>query len=1530
MSKVNCGLGDLGGLGDLRDGDGILVKDDLLKLKEHFIRTKSVEIEFLEKCSSPIFKSLQSAKGADEYRIICCDTFSLLLLRCSQAVLNANADEKLRLQEIFNAEITTYIYRYVIDFWNESGAPLGNSLREMFSKMLIFLNKLYDVRFRTSLYQKWVLIILNDVSFTMRVLYYMVETLSKEFDESYDFILKHKPGFINTSLSYMWSTALSNSIGKCLSALYKNHFNELRLKLEQDADIVWLQTWESLIIENLQNLQLRKNIQNYLLPNLFKVSSNSFVNFIKNMNALIGENFENEGLVAIMLSCLSIGQELAIVEEPFHGTNAIISVELLSALLSHQSGFIKITSLSLLTSSAQGSKSVQPCVLNLILEKLPIFTNEIDLEVANEFISIFKKFILRLRDSSYALNRDAMKMIKKNKFLDEAEEKCKQVEISKQFLIQVLNFISDNLRPGVCYQRCYSCLKILNVLIKSGLDETVDRQYYEKLHIDYPFNLEIYSDRKLSRLLIDNVANDFEDVRNLAVSILLMSSNLNSYENDLNLIVDRSFEMLADLRGRKGISGAKSLQFLCESSSLNKSFKKNILTRLVHDLTDRIQLAKLDLRSAVYQSNIYGYYLALNLIFENLKIDDEDFYSNLINIVVLSIFDIWTLAKPILSHDSPEGNLPKELQDQEEDLSCELEAKYGPATQVVLSYSWRAVKESSALLSTFLSRIDDDRIAFSTEDYDLIRIGDLIIQQLSTIRHPGAFSSVYPTFLSCCERCFNKKSDLPSIWLRKNLSLIEDQNHLITRRSAGLPFLITGILTAEFKYNKKLKNKNKKPIEKKLSDNDLILFKFTFEELIRIGSLPFEDGNGEEKLALPQVHAFNCIRALIVESQLSELSNFYIDKSLDLCLAKFSSRTWSIRNVSVMLFTAIQNRLFGTKKIDKNYLCTISSRLFFSRYKNLAKILLKNFQNSLAISQNEDMESIFPILSLLSRLHSTRGFNPILEFEPLLIECLGNKHWKVREMAARALPSVINDDEFYEECCSLLQKADNSNKNMIHGLLLAIKELLIRSGLKNTSESFIIPSKVTEMFLLRLDSLLFENNCYASCITYVQILDFIVSKNFDYSNFPEEILNKLGNYFLKHNILNHLDGSKQLLLSRLSTLVLKVYGKNNDLENLGDLLQVCLLSEFYECQLSAITYTSQNISILSSTIKLDIIDTLWFILSNAKFWSHVKAASLRLLKDLLINSDNAYEYDNDHLLERTKLLLEFMDEELNSEDVRSTSLAALGAFVARLNDSYYFETWLQLCEIHSSDDKPFNVRYSAMTSLISYLQTNNNRKANINFVKVLLKLYLFLFDDDDELREHASEFISRSIMDIKFHLVPIEIQNRFTEFLIHNYSISLIYDIILNDYYIKRLNYNIEDIVKCDQDNFLFSFEKQNFYRNVIDQHRIYIELLVLVASEFDSSTIEKLSTQIRENVDNLFKIINLFENDNYMGWLKEEENFNVFYCILFDIKFIKELIKDQRKFDALFGESLNKLNRISIRNNLHQLCKEQIVNSQN
>lgn len=162
--------------------------------------------------------------------------------------------------------------------------------------------------------------------------------------------------------------------------------------------------------------------------------------------------------------------------------------------------------------------------------------------------------------------------------------------------------------------------------------------------------------------------------------------------------------------------------------------------------------------------------------------------------------------------------------------------------------------------------------------------GSLTFEQLASLRHRGAFSTVSLTFTSCCQLTQRLKNVYPDIsgsdgllreWYQVGMqdstrpyltdlvqgavACIETQAST-TRRSAGIPSLIAAILSANAESPS---------------------FGEVFAKLEEIGRKPARvvetDGSN-----LPQVHALNCLRGVFRNSFLSKKAENYLAVNLQL------------------------------------------------------------------------------------------------------------------------------------------------------------------------------------------------------------------------------------------------------------------------------------------------------------------------------------------------------------------------------------------------------------------------------------------------------------------------------------------------------------------------------------------------------------------------------------------------------------------------------------------------------------------------
>lgn len=1424
------------------------------ELLTFLVRTKSFEsnaqqLEVLDAIFMPIYNSIIKSDGLGDYKTIACDSLVVWISRSIQ-LLNKFPEAKVQLQSHISFENCQYLFQYVLDFWNDSGAALGNSLRELFVKLISFISLTSDSK--EDIFKSWLTKSL-ELPYSMRVFYFMVEHLYKEVTPL-DFVFIQQPNFIENSLNYIWSNALGSNVGRVLFLLIRH------VKPLFDNEKDWVIFWGDHLIKGISTTKLKKPIESYLLPNLFRISTSGTMEFLKYVIS------EENGDISTVLSCLKMAQESSILIEPFLASEkqgAIISLETIKDLLKSTNGSHRIGAFSLLVSSPKLSKEIPSIVYECVLNTLDPIYVENDLETRNEMFSYLHKFINRVRDSVYALDRDSKSLTKKNfeKFQIEIESKERGIIASEKFFHTLIEILKLNLKPGSSYQRKEMSLRILKMIINTGLDNRVNKKYLEKAKtVSFVYSIDIY-DPLLIRLLIDNISDDFEDIRTNSTHLLNLCPLAIGKIIDIETTKDRAMELLGDMKGKSTDSGARFFQFLFGYyQNLNEVEKCiSIIDSLVSKIELCINEAEKDICTACYTFSIQGYFAAFKFIFDiiNFKSYPEEFNFELSEKLINLSSESWNLTKPILQHDSPEGNLPTELKER---YSEELEAKYGKGTQVILSYAWRAMKESTTMIDVLLRRSIKSSII---KDETILKLGPDLIEQLSTIRHRGAFSSIYPTFVSLCALCKSSKTlePLPRGWLQENLELTKVKSKSITRRSAGVPYLITAILTS---YHE--------------------LMEGTFKELIRISRLPI--GVIENNINLPQVNAFNCIKVLFIDSNLSDYSIYYVDRSLELALNAISSPVWSIRNCAVMLFTALQNRLFSSKKVRNNQLPTYPARLFFNKFKNVKGIFYDTLN-----SVNEDesnLEKIFPILTIMSRLEPTPDYNGLEEFNKLIIKFLSNKVWKVREMAARSFPSMITSrDQFKDNFIGLLDGKNIDNYNLIHGSLLAQREMLERVELDAyQGDVLLIYDPIIRTNVLSImDLILVEKFPWPIKLVAFQNLKLIklgeVKSDIEY-------ISRLKNWYeLNYNTQGKLDGSIQLALKECCEILFDI-SQDEDEHQLIKLLEISIFSKNYELQLSSIKFISENMDSFKLETLINFAKSCWELVSMDWGWKHVKSNTLVLLKDLNIRIPINDFDTGKHLLQ----LIEFSNDP--NEQVRLATIETLGSFIGKSlmsgSNESEFNEWISKIKLMVDDDNESHIRSSALNSLIGFHKVyfKNGEDKFINFGVIGL-IFNYLSDDDDNLAIAASEYLWNTVLANEGVILPIEVEKSVIEYIIQEMKSDLdLSDVVLGvenetKWYSNGFKLidesKLADLLSLPND-LLFGSEKSNLDRDMTLRSLNIVKIIEGVFNNVWDDHLESLKARVDVNLNDINTLIMHGEmaHDGPLGILSQESIFGFVY----------------------------------------------------
>jgi hypothetical protein len=642
---------------------------------------------------------------------------------------------------------------------------------------------------------------------------------------------------------------------------------------------------------------------------------------------------------------------------------------------------------------------------------MPILFADTDANFRSEVVSLMQRLMDRLRAATAVLARQSRD--------DEASRvTLTEHEASLKWL---LRFLSWELRPSASYQRHISALKTLLVVAKAGIDGSLASELLSKSALNetkWPFTTPIMTSG-LRRQLLDLLMDPFDDVREISGAILSIyaasyqSSERSNACKELMDVVDRAERtMLATGRAdhADGVAHLYRMLFLLSDKSpaisgSGRCTQQPVIVHLVESLKRMLDAAERSLAVAANKYPLHGLLTSIRYIISQDE-GASDFEKGLDHLVDC-LYRVWEIAKPVLCNDAPEGYVPDDTDEMQR-----------VTTKDTLSYCWRALKESSLLLGTI---VNQNLLHIE----GLIELSNLCFTQLAELRHRGAFSTVAQTWIVCCGRCKDVNiagSNALHSWYSKVLSSLKNKTTINTRRSAGLPALICGLLIA---------------------DKTGLLTTRAIYDLSAIARQAVDIESTQES-SLPQVHALNCIKDILKNTRLSEHSERFVTHAFVIAAQSLHSQAWAIRNCGLMLFRASIDRLLGTSEahLDDDSLSQHGISLIKQpQLLDAIFSLLRSPSEKATIAGSGGSEGIFPALQLLKNAQLPATRRP--EAMSAVLHLTSSSSWHVRNKAARTYATIVDDNMADSEFQRLLNMKQ-STLNAQHGALLCAKYLVVR------------------------------------------------------------------------------------------------------------------------------------------------------------------------------------------------------------------------------------------------------------------------------------------------------------------------------------------------------------------------------------------------------------------------------------------------------------------------------------------------------
>ncbi|EXJ64489.1 hypothetical protein A1O7_00825 [Cladophialophora yegresii CBS 114405] len=695
---------------------------------------------------------------------------------------------------------------------------------------------------------------------------------------------------------------------------------------------------------------------------------------------------------------------------------------------------LRILTYGLLTISPAGNATVNPGVLECIASSMQNLHDDPDAHERGETLSITKRLLRRLQNSATALRRVTQ-------LVDGDEEANIVLESYRSFVGRLYDFLKTELGTGASYPR--HILAVLSLQYLFDLTKGPDL---------------LVGDKSLVQALICLVIDPFEDVRSNAAILLrtLACKDQSLVASVLSSSLLQKVQVLAVRTGRADHADAMgrlcALRGVCATLS-NEMPVDTDSTDLVEEIRRFKDLTSkqggIELRPGCALP-IHGLLLGISYRLRYLR--PRDGQVRLFDFTLLEMCaNVWDQVRDQLCVDSPERASEIETEADDE----------GPKD--LLAFSWRALRDSSIVLQSLVAIVEPSRDLFHA-------IGSLCLDQLISLRHRGAFSTVAQTFNQCCEK-IRLAADasvhgLIQEWYTVALAQIDEQANRLTRRSAGLPAMITALLSPADRY----------------------LFSRVFADLTAIAERPIDDASLQEfrEVKLPQVHALNCLKDIMTNSRFSAAVVPYQDAVMELAATCLSSKIWAVRNCGLMLLRACINRLDSSSSLPRQ---DERDHSLDDREGKPPSMIAFHLLDEVGPLPGHDsrgtsnaVEDIFAGLDLLG--HASLAGSMADVAEELVTRQLGNSAWTVREHAALLLATRFRRVSPVTAIMALLGNDLVGPENRVHGVLLCCRYHLEQgmSIVNETELELVVDTLVRDMILADGELARHSPYVYAACM----------------------------------------------------------------------------------------------------------------------------------------------------------------------------------------------------------------------------------------------------------------------------------------------------------------------------------------------------------------------------------------------------------------------------------------------------------------
>ncbi|XP_074604960.1 thyroid adenoma-associated protein homolog [Brevipalpus obovatus] len=690
---------------------------------------------------------------------------------------------------------------------------------------------------------------------------------------------------------------------------------------------------------------------------------------------------------------------------------------------------VRMQAASIIIESKKSSSPLPDHHIDLVIEFIRENLNHQEPYNRQNFIALIGKLLTRIKCSAEASCRTG--------------ESRELIEKYITLLRKVCEICLNSLYIDSYFAQRYVASQVLLMTINCFKDSQI-------IKIGNVFGVTRLSRSIYSSLFLCILEDSLEDSKSLSIELLVELVYHRVIElsvEDITKVRQISFEMINSINPVNILSAVHLFKYLASLNALKDSKKMmevcfDLLTTLANDAELSVESGNKSLLHGAAFNPIHSKLATIHGLLEYLDSQslggDVLAWQQLVHRLLNIVFSACECVKSIVCNDSPEGHLPMDLQSIDSELmssilkreslpaSTSMEKRRNITSQMLLIFGWKTIKESSAIIALFCERFRHDTTNSAIMCCkDIETILNFFVWHLMNLKHRGAFEQAYNGFsvvirelLKTDCQCMKVIDEL----LHDILQSLADENpdpnkvqKCITRRSAGLPFVIQAIL----------------------GSNPAGIASHTFNSVITKLIINCKDNDAKE---WQKIHSLNVLRALVKDYRLTNITGPFIENCLSVCIQSFTVSSYAVRNSSSLFFSSILTKIFGVNR-GKDYhhkKNAMSAKHFFLLYPSMADLFSE-------IVQNHHDNRLMPVLLILLRLwpSAKEGDASLIPFvEPLLKICCSASHSKIRDLSGQILAQISGFDKVLNQSLigSIREKLSNkpNSLNELDGLYTLI------------------------------------------------------------------------------------------------------------------------------------------------------------------------------------------------------------------------------------------------------------------------------------------------------------------------------------------------------------------------------------------------------------------------------------------------------------------------------------------------------------